>query len=163
MKKLSLLIYICIAQMILQACRNDKVEASYDEDLYNEISDAGAYTYFQNGALLPGISPSPHGAFKLRFNTQAQSVLDTSGEIPIGTKFPEGAVLVKEVYTGSSISLLVVMKKDSKHANSANGWLWAEYTNDGSADYAVSKKGEACIGCHNGAPNRDFTRTFDLH
>lgn len=152
-----------MALVILQACRNDKVEAGYDEALYDEVSESGGYTYFQNGMLLPGISPSPHGAFKLRFNAIAQSVLDTTGKIPIGTKFPDGAVLVKEVYTGTSISLLVVMKKSSNHASAANGWLWAEYTTDGSADYSVSKKGEACIGCHNGAPNRDFTRTFDLH
>ncbi|MBL0054566.1 MAG: hypothetical protein IPP29_25345 [Bacteroidetes bacterium] len=40
---------------------------------------------------------------------------------------------------------------------------WAEFKPDGTVTYSAANKGSGCIGCHSGTPNRDLTRTFDLH
>ena len=82
---------------------------------------------------------------------------------PAGNTFPSGSIIVKEVTSGGSVSLYAVMKKDPGNDNAGNGWLWGEYNPDGSTAFSVSKKGDGCISCHSGSPNRDLVRTFDLH
>ena len=161
MKKWIFSICIIVAIIIMNACKKDKQD-TIDKPLYDEISQSG-YTYYQNGNILNGVSPSPHGAFKLRFNAIAFAALDSLGELPNGNVFPAGSVLVKEVYENGALSLYVVMKKDPSSENEAGGWLWAEYKPDGGIDYSVNKKGQDCIGCHSGGISRDYTRTFDLH
>ena len=150
--------------IIIQACTNDKADTKPDADkvLYNEAT-TGGFNYYQNGILLPVVSPSPHGSFKLRFNSTAFSALDNTGELPTGNSFPTGSIIVKEIYNGSNIILYAVMKKDPSNENAGSGWLWAEFKPDGSLAFSTSTKGDGCIGCHSGLPNRDLTRTFDLH
>ncbi|HSH67898.1 MAG TPA: cytochrome P460 family protein [Bacteroidia bacterium] len=163
MKNLTTCIFLLLMVfIILNACKKDKMDKNSDVQLYTEITQSG-FTYFQNGNLLNGVSPSPHGAFKLRFNSIAFAALDSAGKLPVGSMFPAGSILVKEVYTGNTLSLYVVMKKDPSNENAGNDWVWAEFNTDGSVDFSVTKKGDACIGCHSGSPNRDLTRTFDLH
>ena len=162
MKKITFyLLLTLILAVVIQSCKKDKMKNN-DKDLYAEISE-NSYVYYQNGKLLNGVSPSPHGSFKLRFNAVALAALDSLGELPKGASFPTGSMLVKEVYENSSLSLYVVMKKDPSNESEGSGWLWAEYNTDGSVDYSVNKKGQDCIGCHSGGLSRDLTRTFDLH
>lgn len=145
------------------ACRNDKVEQQFENDLYEEAANASGHSYFKNASLLSAAAPSPHGSFKLRFNATAQSALDSSGKLPVGKAFPDNSLIVKEVYNGNNLELLVVMKKQSNHELAAGNWLWAEFKAGGEVDYSISKKGSDCTGCHGGNPNRDLTRSFDLH
>lgn len=147
----------------VQSCKKDDDEGnSTDQALYDEIT-SGAYTNYQGGNVLSGASPSPHGSFKLRFNGTAAAALDSTGELPTGGSFPAGSVLVKEVTSGGNITLYAVMKKDPSNSLSGSGWLWAELKTDGSVEFSTAKKGDGCISCHSGAPNRDLVRTFDLH
>ena len=145
-----------------QACQYENAETKSVNELYTDAT-ATELTNYQNGTILAGVSPSPHGLFKLRFNAIAQAALDSLGELPVGATFPNGSLIVKEIYSGSTISLIAVMKKDAASNNAGNGWVWAEFKPNGETDYGIEKKGEACIGCHSGTPNRDLTRTFDLH
>lgn len=156
------LLLITLFVFLLQACKKDKAAENANKALFDQ-ANAGGYTFFDSGNLLSGAPPSPHGSFKLRFNATAAAALDTSGRLPVGASFPNGSIIVKEVYSGNSISLLAVMKKDPGNANAGNGWLWAEYNTNGNVAFDVNKKGDGCIGCHSGTPNRDLTRTFDLH
>lgn len=151
-----------ISILVVQSCKKDKTDPDADNALYSEITASG-YTYYQNGNVLSGVAPSPHGSFKLRFNSTATAALDSTGELPAGNKFPTGSILVKELYSGSDISLYVVMKKDPSNANAGSGWVWAEFKTDGSVAFSITKKGDGCISCHSGSPNRDLTRIFDLH
>jgi hypothetical protein len=148
--------------IIIQSCKKDKVVTDADNALYSEITASG-YSYYQNGYMLSGVSPSPHGSFKLRFNATAYAALDSNGELPIGSSFPTGSIIVKEIYNVSSLNLYAVMKKDPSNENAGSGWVWAEFNIDGSTAFSTGKKGDACISCHSGTPNRDLTRTFDLH
>lgn len=148
--------------IIIQSCKKDTADTDADKALYSEIS-AGGYTYYQSGTLLSGVSPSPHGSFMLRFNATALAALDSTGELPAGGIFPSGSVIVKEIFDGSNINLYAVMKKDPSNGNAGSGWVWAEFNTDGSAAFSTGKKGNGCISCHSGSPNRDLTRTFDVH
>lgn len=148
--------------VIIQSCKKDKSDPDADSALYSETTTAG-YTYYQSGNLLSGVSPSPHGSFKLRFNATALAALDSTGELPAGSSFPTGSIIVKEIFSASNINLLAVMKKDPSNSNAGSGWVWAEFNPDGSTAFSTGKKGDGCISCHSGTPNRDLTRTFDLH
>lgn len=161
-KKIIVIFLIANYIFIIQACKKDKSNTEADNALYSEAT-SGTYTYYQNGTLLSAVSPSPHGSFKLKFNATALAALDSTGELPQGNSFPTGSIIVKEVHSGSSVNLYAVMKKDPSNSNASNGWLWAEYNTDGTAAFSIDKNGDGCTSCHSGTPNRDFTRTFDLH
>ncbi len=165
MKK-SIIILIAIATSIFigQSCQHDpKTDAVADSALFAEVM-AGTYTNYKNGNILAGIPPSPHGNFTLRFNEIATAALDSAtGELPAGATFPNGSIIVKDIYEGSKISLIAVMKKAPSDQYASNGWVWAEYNPDGSIYFSTIKKGDGCTGCHGSAPHRDFTKAFDLH
>ena len=156
--------FIVLAMLIgyVSSCKKDDVDTEADDALYNEIK-TGTYTYYQNGNLLNGVSPSPHGSFRLRFNSIATAALDSTGELPTGSSFPTGSVIVKEINENGGLHLYAIMKKDPSNENAGSGWIWAELESDGSSHFSASKKGDGCISCHSGSPNRDLSRTFDLH
>lgn len=163
MKKRIIIIDLFLASIVtFQSCKKDKTEVNFDAVLYSEIT-SGGFTYYQSGNLLTGASPSPHGDFKLRFNSTALAALDSTGELSTGSSFPAGSIIVKEVFSDSTINLYAVMKKDPSNVNAGNGWVWAEYRTDGSVVFTTVNKGNGCISCHSGTPNRDLVRTFDLH
>ena len=154
--------FFLIIIMVIQSCKKDKQAIETDKQLYSEIGQSG-YSYYRNGNILSAASQSPHGSFKLRFNSTALAALDSTGKLPSGGVFPSGSIIVKDVYSGNNLSLYAVMKKDPSNSSSGSGWLWAEYETDGTAKFSVSKRGNGCISCHSGTPNRDLVRTFDLH
>ena len=163
MKKIILISCLIVSSiLIFYTCDKDKTDATSDSTLYKEITATG-YTYFKNGDILPRIPESPHGAFKLRFNSIALSALDNNGVFPEGASFPTGSILVKEVISNNNISLYAIMKKDPSNGNAGNGWVWAELNTDGSTAFSAGRKGNGCISCHSISPNRDLTRTFNLH
>ncbi len=134
-----------------------------DAELFELIESNNGYTYFEEGNTIKGVPPSPHGDFKLRFNSEAASVLNAEGIAPAGTVFPENSIIVKEILSGGSIALYAVMQKQPADVNTASGWIWGEYEADGKVLYGVDTKGSSCTGCHSENPNRDLTRVFDLH
>ena len=152
-----------LAILMIQSCETDKLESTNsDAELFNRVTQGG-YVYYQGGGILPGVSPSPHGAFKLRFNATAFAALDSSGELPAGNSFPTGSILVKELFSGGNLSQYAVMNKDPANANAGNGWVWAEFSASGSVVNSTSNKGSGCISCHSSSPARDLVKTFDLH
>ena len=159
---LSLLIGIVI---IIHSCTYNELPTTQEGDkiLFSEISDPSAFTYYQSGNTLTPASASPHGAFKLRFNTVAASVLDGTGKLPAGSTFPAGSILVKEVYVSGNLSIYAVIKKAPTDGSSSGGWLWAEIKPDGTPYISSKLQGVSCTGCHGESPNRDLTRTFDFH
>jgi hypothetical protein len=162
MKKTSF-VFLAVMSLVFvfHSCKKD-VTTNDDVELFSELSKIG-YSFYQGGNILPAAGSSPHGSFKLRFNDIAQTVLDSTGELPIGSSFPTGSVLVKEIYTGTNLDLYAVIQKKPLSSNSKNGWLWAEYNTDGSAIISLSENGSSCTSCHSQTQNRDFTLTFDLH
>ncbi|MDQ3047815.1 MAG: hypothetical protein M3R27_09735 [Bacteroidota bacterium] len=128
-----------------------------NQSLFDLIEQSAGTGYYQNGNILPAAGNSPHNSFKLRFNSIALSALDSLGELPAGSIFPDSSLVVKEVTVGGSLSEYAVMYK---HKGS---WVWGEYRTNGDVIYSIGNKGAACISCHSEPINRDLTRTFDLH
>lgn len=141
------------------SCKKKKTNTN----LYEESKDPGLLFYKGKDTLYSPAGGSPHGTFKLKFNAAAVSQLDAAGKLPPGSSFSDGALIVKEVYSGNTLTLYAVMKKDSKSKFSSKGWVWAELQPNGKVRYNVSKKGEGCVSCHSTINHRDFTRSFDLH
>jgi len=149
----------------LSQCEKDEADPSgIDDDTFFAMVQNNNFVYYKgSSALLNAAADSPHGSFKLRFNAKAASVLDASGKLPSGAKFPDSSIVLKEVYSGNTLQLLVPMMKFPSHNKSASGWLWAEYGPSGKVVYALKKKGSTCTSCHGGSTNRDLVRSFDLH
>jgi len=151
-----IVIFICTIQSCKKSARRT------DKNLYESLGESG-YTFYKGGAILPAKGSSPHGPFKLRFNTIANAALDTALKLPLGNSFPNGSIIVKELFNGNNLILYVVMKKEDNNKNAADGWLWSEYEINGDVAYSVGSKGNSCTSCHKSTPNRDLTLTFDLH
>ncbi len=129
-----------------------------DDALFRITTDTAGKVYYQNSAILPPAGGSPHGNFRLRFNSKAASVLDGSLELPVGQTFPDSSLLVKEALDNTnSLSIYAVMYKYK------GGWLWGEYYPGGNVIYSTSLNGPVCISCHSAGANRDLVRTFDEH
>jgi Cytochrome P460 len=167
MKPLRFLTATIIVVILFKSCvdhdiSDPEIVDATDESLFNEANESG-YTYYQSGNTISPAAQSPHGTYKLRFNSTALQALDGNSELPENGQFPNGSILVKEVYQNSTLSILAVMKKAPTDASAGDGWLWAEYRPDGSSAFSITAKGNGCISCHNDTPNRDLVRTFDLH
>jgi len=161
---ISIILFAIIA--FLQSCRKENVVTATDSILYNEIKNSNGYTYYVGTpGITAGVGNSPHGFERVRFNSTAQAALDSTGKLPSGNSFPTGSIIVKEIYSSAagSINLYAVMKKDPGNSSAGSGYLWAEFKPDGSVAFSTSKKGNGCISCHSGSPNRDLALTFDLH
>ena len=167
---MKILIYLILAVLTflpLVSCVYHELDAPSssqvtDRSLFQEISESG-FEYYQGGNTLTPATASPHGNFKLRFNQEALSSLDATGELPEGGTFAEGSIIVKEAYLNNEINVLAVMKKAAGDANAGEGWLWSEYKPNGSVLFSIKAKGNGCITCHDDLPNRNLVRTFDLH
>jgi hypothetical protein len=159
----------CVAAIVIavNSCEyhdtSDLITSTTTDEILFEVINESGYQYYQNGNTLSPASASPHGAFKLRFNAIAWSSLDKTGELPEDGRFPEGSVVVKEVFIGNDLTIYAVLKKATSDANARSGWLWAEYSKDGSTAFSVTRKGNGCTSCHSESGNRDLVRTFDLH
>lgn len=163
MKKNSALIIttaIILASSVLYvSCKKKKT----NEKLYEDSTSSDLSFYKGKDTIYDAKGGSPHGNFKLKFNSTAVASLGADGKLPVGGSFAEGSLIVKEVYSGNELTLYAIMKKDSKSKFASNKWVWAEYKPNGEIVYNVSLRGKACTSCHSSGTTRDLTRSFDLH
>ena len=120
--------------------------------------------YQNNDSIRRSANSSGHSPyFKVRMNAKARSVLGADGRLPTGASFPEGSIIVKDLYSdpAGSRQLVAIMKKETTNPYAANGWLWNELLTDGGGYVSAKDKGAQCTGCH-GANSRDHVRVFDL-
>lgn len=160
MNKLNTLLLFFCSNILLFCCTHSGKKIN--EQLFSEAIDPGLLPY-KNGDTLMALGTSPHGSFVLKVNAAMASVLDGNGKIISGSEIPDGSLIVKEVTGAGGLSLIALMKKERKSKFAENGWIWAEYKPDGGVYYDAQKKGAACVGCHGGSGNEDFTLTFGLH
>jgi hypothetical protein len=123
------------------------------------------FTWYKNDPVIRESSnASAHNKyFRVRFNAIANAALSAQGKLPAGGAFPQGSLVVKELYdtpTGP-VKLLAILLKDSANSYAVNGWLWAELKPDGGNYISATAKGAQCVSCHS-ANSRDYTRIFDL-
>jgi len=152
--------------IVLISLTNCKKEASgEDKILFDKSISTSGFTYYKGSdAILPSSNPSAHNPFfRMRYNATALNAMTDNGKLPVGASFPDGSLIVKELYNAQTgaLKLLAVMEKSSSNSLSAENWLWAEYEPDGKVAYSIHKKGEGCTGCHS-TDARDYNRVFNL-
>lgn len=144
---------------------NCKKATEEDKVLFEKAKNTTGFTYYKNdNSILPSSNPSAHNPyFRVRFNDIAQSALGPDGKLPVDSVFPEGSIIVKELYNTQNgpLMLYAIMEKNSGNEQAGVNWLWAEYKADGKLGHSVNEKGDGCISCHS-VNQRDYSRIFDL-
>lgn len=101
---------------------------------------------------------------RVSMNARALGALQ-SGRLPTAAQFPDGSIILKEVrgQADAPATVYAVMYKDAGNTLAGDGWLWAEFSPDGSVGYSVSNRGTACTSCHQReqGPQNDLVRTFE--
>lgn len=155
---------------IVVACKKESVQETSKTmveptPLFEEITTLSNYTFYQgDSSIVPSSPQSAHNAFfRVRFNAIAAAALTDNGKLPVNGTFPEGSIIVKDLYNSQTgnVVLYSVLKKDSSSMNSTNGWLWVEYEANGNMIYKITNKGNGCVSCHS-TNHRDNVRLFDL-
>lgn len=159
-------IIILFSSFLFVSCKkeDEEQEKTANKNLYCDIN-SGSFTYYKGTQQIVEGLGGAHGFIKVRFNSIAASVLDSSGKIPVGSSFPTGSVIVKEIYGSLSggLNLYAVVKKEPSNENSGSNWIWGEYKPGGEVVFSAAKKGNGCISCHSSPDNRDLMKVFDLH
>lgn len=154
------LFLITLISLIIFSCAKKKTTAA----IFDETTNGTLYFYKGKDTIYAPKGTSPHGYFKLKFNQTAYEALGPDGKLPQGQTFPEGSLIVKEVYNSNNEkTLYAVMKKDRKSKFANHKWMWAEYELNGSPKISISREGKDCVDCHLGGSPRDLVLSFDLH
>lgn len=132
-----------------------------DEILLDMAKVTTGFKWFKNNDTLLGKSSgSGHVEpfLRTRYNSIAQSFLNSSGVVLDSAKFSEGSLIVKELINADkSINRYAILYKQSNHADAdANGWVWGYMDADGTIASPASNKGGSCTGCHSQGGNIDY-------
>lgn len=151
---------VCLLCFSIFSCKKEKGATGTDKELY-DLATAGGFTWYKNsGSLLNKSSGSGHSQPFLRtgYNTIAASKLDSNTKVMAGAIFPEGSLIVKELYSSSSAleRYAILYKNSGSNDADSKGWVWGYIDSGGNVAEPASKKGSACIGCHSQADNIDY-------
>lgn len=164
MKKIIFLFMaVCsVAILHLTSCSKDPSQTTgIDKELYEMAKISTGSVWFKNSsALLKKSSGSAHPQpfLRTRYNSIAAAKLDLAGKIMVGTTFPEGSLIVKELYDNTTTlgRYAVLYKKSGSAEADSKGWVWGYINADGSVAEPASNKGSGCISCHSQADNIDY-------
>jgi len=143
----------------MNSCK--KEEKEIDKELYELAKETSGFVWYKNTSTLLSKSSGsghPQTSLRTRYNSTAATKLDANGKIIANATFPEGSLIVKELYeNASSLTRYAILykKSDSPFAD-AKGWVWGYINADGKVTEAASNKGKACISCHNQSDNMDY-------
>lgn len=119
------------------------------------LAEVQAFQYQTQFARAPGYETrkaavGPHGSeVDIFVNATLQAASQQTG---LG-EWPDGSLVVKDAYSGSSLAHVAIMKK------TAGRWFFAEYSPSGAVLF--SGRPTACTGCHSAFQN-DSIRAFWL-
>ncbi len=134
-----------------------------EAQLYMLGKNSAGFTFYKNSTdtlTKGGNSAHPDPKLRTRYNSIAAKFLDANGKVKAGTVFPDSSLIVKELFTGTTLTTYVFLfKKKGDTSADANGWVWAETNQSGSTVYPIGNKGAGCIGCH--STGIDYTRMND--
>ena len=152
---------LCLFAVVLVSCKKEEAASGTDKEMLDLAKVSTGFTWFKNAPELLAKSAGsghPQPLFRTRYNTVAASKLDADGKIILGAEFPEGSLIVKELYDNNTTfgRYAMLYKKSSSPDADANGWVWGYINADGSAAEPASNKGTSCISCHSQADNIDY-------
>lgn len=152
----------CLISLLLStACNKDKAAIAIDKKLFDLAKNTDGFVWFKYSEVLL-VKSSGSGRsqdfLRTRYNAIAATQLDSNGRIVNGTTFPEGSLIVKELFKNTStIDRYAILYKESgsEYAN-ANGWVWGYIDANGSVNISADKKGASCINCHTQSNHIDY-------
>ena len=153
---------VCISLvLIIASCKKDEESTSTDQRLYDMAKETSGFTWYKKSSTLLAMSSgSGHSQplLRTRYNTTATAKLDSAGKIITGAQFPEGSLIVKELFSDNTkLSRYAILLKESSNPDAdANGWVWGYINADGGVAESSSKKGSSCISCHSQTDNIDY-------
>jgi hypothetical protein len=157
---MSKVVYCCVLLgFAMFSCK--KNPKGIDGELYSLSKDNAGHVWYKNSqAFLEKSNGSGHNFpfLRTRFNTIAATQLDVSGKILENAVFPEGSVVVKELYnsTNELERYATLYKKSDSDFADANGWVWGYIEKNGKVVESATLKGASCIGCHSQGGNIDY-------
>lgn len=147
--------FMCVLSSCTKEVAKNPELAFNDKALYDSCRYGIGFKYYKNKDTVYQVDPasnSPHGSFKLKFNAIGYAALMDSGRLPVGKRFPEGSMIVKEVQSNGMYAFMY------KHNNA---WLWGEAYADGTTAFSVLKDAKtSCVNCHSQSGQRDLIRSF---
>ena len=164
-KEIRLLIAFTIAIVSICAfdsCKKDKNTDMIDKELYDMAKSTTGFAWYKDSeALLDKSSGSGHTQpfLRTRYNSVASTQLDANGQVKAAVVFPEGSLIVKELFSGPATldQYAILYKKPDNPNADANGWVWGYVKADGTVVEPASNKGNACITCHSQTDNINYT------
>ena len=150
---------------VVNSCKKDGVEEKNseitDKELYELSITTNGFSWFKNEDVLLSKSSGsghPQPYLRTRYNAIAASKLDKEGKVEMGSIFPEGSLIVKELVDNSSklVRYAVLYKSAGSSNADAKGWVWGYIDADGTVAISASKKGGSCISCHSQEGNIDY-------
>lgn len=144
------------------SCSKKDNEKTIDEELFEMALKTEGFVWHQLSDELLDKSPgSGHTTpfLRTRYNNIASNYLDSEGKVIDGTIFPEGSLIVKELYDADEtfVSYSILYKNAINENSDSEGWVWAIINADKSAEVSAETKGTGCIQCHSQTGNIDKT------
>lgn len=135
-----------------------------DAQLLSLAQAPAGWVYYKNSTdTLIKASNSAHDEPRLRtrYNAKAASQLNADGKVKLDPNFPDSSLIVKELFTGPTITTFAIMFKLRSASNAGNDWVWSELDVNGNVKISAANKGAGCISCH--SAGLDHTRMNDSH
>ena len=160
--------WIIVLLPLLTSCNDQGAAPSLpqptDAELLVLARSSGPWVFYKNSTdTLLKAAGSAHDEPRLRtrYNAKAATQLDASGKVRVNPDFPDSSLIVKELFTGTTITTYAIMLKLRNAVNAGNGWVWSETDAAGTVKISASSKGAGCIACH--SVGLDHTRMNDTH
>jgi hypothetical protein len=135
-----------------------------DAQLYGLQKPSSGWTFYKLSpdTLARGGNSAHPDRILVRYNPRAATQLDAGGKVKMNADFPDSSLIVKEVFTDTTRTIIAYMFKLRSATNTGPaGWVWSETRADGTPFISASLKGVQCSPCH--AAGIDYTRMNDVH
>lgn len=148
--------------LVLHSCsKGPALATGMDSQMYAIANDLTGYVWYKKtDSLLAKSSGSGHDFpfLRTRYNLAAASQLDGAGKVLTGASFPEGSMIVKELYDANkTFKRYAILYKQTGGENAdANGWIWGYINEDKTVAEPSANKGVACISCHSQTNNIEY-------
>jgi len=157
--KTLLFFYLAIIFIPLLGCNKAR---GTDGELLSMAKETEGFVWFKNDNSILDVtvgSAHPQPLLRTKYNTTAATMLDSNYRVTEGITFPDGSLIVKELYDDqTTIGRWAILYKQSGHKDAdATGWVWGYINGSGSVAAPAEDKGQACISCHSQSGNIDMT------
>jgi hypothetical protein len=149
---------------VLSSCfKNDKTFSKTDYELFKMAEKKEGFVWYKNSEeFLDKSTGTGHSnpLLRTRYNAIAATMLDGNGRIMEGVNFPEGSLIVKELYDADKkLERYAILYKNATSPDAdANGWVWGYINSNNTTATAApaSLKGKSCVSCHSQENNIDY-------